>query len=321
MLETFVALGHLIVFPGGLFAILFGLFLKGLDRKAEARLQRRVGPPLMQPFFDVAKLCTKEVLIPNTAHRTAFMAAPVAAFAAMLVCASLLPVPGLTEGLPRAGDLLVIFYVLPISAMALMLGGSSSSSPYGGIGFAREMLLMLAYELPLLMVILAVALKVGQASGTGVEFSLTRIVDYQLANGSLGLHWSTLPALLAWLVFIPGTMGVPPFDVPEAETEILEGPLLEYSGPLLALFHLASAVKMVVVLALGVLLFFPGLVADHGLPNLVWFLAKCTLFGLVTVTCVKAATGRLRMEQVLRFFMRYPTALASLSLLLVWLGF
>ena len=185
-------------------------------------------------------------------------------------------------------------------------------------GFSREMIMMLAYEVPLLMIMLTVAMKVG--GGSGAEFSLTKIMDYQAEHGSFGLTPVMWPAFLAWLMFLPATLGVPPFDQPEAETEILEGPLLEYSGVLLAFFHMASALKMVVALALGVVLFFPGTISDIPAVNLVWFVVKCALFMLFALTVVKSATGRLRIEQALSFFLKYPAGLALLSLILVWIG-
>ena len=110
MLDLLVGILHLVVFPGGLFALALGLFLKGCDRRVEARLQRRVGPPLIQPFLDLVKLSTKEVIIPTSAVRGAFLAAPVVALGGIAMCAALLPVPGVTDGLPKMGDLLVIFF-------------------------------------------------------------------------------------------------------------------------------------------------------------------------------------------------------------------
>ena len=210
MLDLLVGILHLVVFPGGLFALALGLFLKGCDRRVEARLQRRVGPPLIQPFLDLVKLSTKEVIIPTSAVRGAFLAAPVVALGGIAMCAALLPVPGVTDGLPKMGDLLVIFYLFPIPAMAIMLAGSSSGSPYGGIGFSREMIMMLAYEVPLLMIMLTVAMKVG--GGSGAEFSLTKIMDYQAEHGSFGLTPVMWPAFLAWLMFLPATLGVPRHD-------------------------------------------------------------------------------------------------------------
>ncbi len=321
MSDTLLAILHMCIFPGGAFALLVGFFFKGLDRRVEARLQRRVGPPLIQPWLDMAKLLTKETLIPNTACKPAFLLAPVFGFTGMAVCAAFIPIPGVYEGLSRMGDLLVIFYLLPIPAIALMLGGSASSSPFGAFGFSREMLMMLAYETPLLMVMLAVAMQVGKSMAGGAwsaEFSLLQIVSWQQANGSLGLNPAMIPALCAYLIFLPGTMGVAPFDIAEAETEILEGPLLEYGGPLLALFQVTSSLKSFVVLGLGVALFFPGTICPWWPINLLWFVFKCLVLMLLSLTLVKSATGRYRIDQAFRFYVTVPTVLALCSLVLVW---
>lgn len=324
MWDVFSGIFSLMIFPGGVFALAFGLFLKGLDRRFVARLQRRVGPPLIQPGLDVLKLCTKEVLIPEVAQRTAFIAAPVAALGGIALCAAYLPIPGVSSGLPLSGDLLVLLYLFPLPAIALMLGGTASGSPYGGIGFAREMILMLAYEVPLLLILMTVALKAGALAGNTAEFSLDVIVNMQDTYGSFGYSWVMLPALVAWLAFLAATMGVPPFDVPEAETELLEGPLLEYSGVLLALFHAASAIKSVVALGLGVVLFFPGSWDIGGpvgmLVNTAWFMGKCMVFMVFGITLTRARFGRFRIDQALRFFLTWPTGLALVSLLLVWIG-
>ncbi|MBQ7738131.1 MAG: NADH-quinone oxidoreductase subunit H [Desulfovibrionaceae bacterium] len=321
-MDTLLGILHMCIFPGGIFALIIGFFFKGLDRRVEARLQRRVGPPLVQPWLDTAKLLTKETLIPNTACKEAFLMAPVVGFAGMAVCAAFIPVPGVFDGLYNMGDLLVLFYLLPIPAIAMMMGGSASSSPFGAVGFSREMIIMLAYETPLLMILLSVAMLIGKAlngGDWGAEFSLLKIVEWQQANGSLGLNPIMIPAFLAYLIFLPGTMGVPPFDIPEAETEVVEGPLLEYGGPLLALFHVGSALKTFVVLGLGVAMFFPGTIADSWILNLLWFLFKCLVLMLVSLTVVKSATGRYRIDQAFRFFVLVPTMLALCSLLLVWL--
>lgn len=319
-MQTLIALAHMLIFPGGLFALAAGLLFKGLDRKIEARLQRRVGPPVIQPFLDLIKLGTKETIVPATANPTAFLTAPLIGLTGMAVCAAFIPVPGVYAGMSGMGDMLVLFYLLPLPAIALMVGGSASSSPFGALGFSREMCMMLAYEVPLLAVLLAVAMKVGAATGVGAEFSLGAVVAHQLEAGQLGLSMSMLPALLAYLLFLPGTMGVPPFDVPEAETEIAEGPLLEYSGPALGFFHLASALKTMVVLGLGVTMFFPAPVPGGILANIAWFLFKCLLLMLLSLTLVKAATGRFRVDQAFVFYLKYPLPLSLISLALVWMG-
>uniref|UniRef100_A0A7C4AHE4 NADH-quinone oxidoreductase subunit H n=1 Tax=Fundidesulfovibrio putealis TaxID=270496 RepID=A0A7C4AHE4_9BACT len=307
----------MLIFPGGAFALAAGLFFKGLDRKVVARLQRRVGPPLIQPLWDVMKLCTKETLIPHTANEIAFRLAPMLGLAAVLVTAAVMPIGGVWSGVTGLNDILVLLYLLPIPAMAFMLGGSASSSPYGAIGFSREMAVMLAYELPLIGAFLAVAVRVGGVGG-GL-FSLDRIIDFQLANGPMLFDPVMIPAFLAMLLFIPGTMGSGLFDIPEAEPEVIEGPLLEYSGPLLAVFNLMSAVKMVVVLELVVALFFPNPISGSVLVNLFWHLFKCTALMLVAVTALRACTGRLRLDQGFAFFVKYTSPLALVSLGLAYI--
>ncbi|OIO00848.1 MAG: hydrogenase [Desulfovibrionaceae bacterium CG1_02_65_16] len=316
MTDILEAAFAILIFPGGLFALALGLFLKGTDRKVLARLQRRVGPPLYQPVLDIIKLMTKETLIPSTANEVAFRLAPVLGLTGVLVTAAVMPIGGVWSGVNGLGDLLILLYLLPIPAMGLMLAGGASSSPYGALGFSREMCLMFAYEMPLIASFLAVAVRVGGA--TGSLLSLPAIMDYQFQHGPLLFDPVMLPAALALILFIPGTMGSGLFDIPEAEPEVIEGPLLEYSGPLLAVFHLMSVVKLVVVLELAVALLCPNpLVAGGGagvLANLAWHICKCLVLLMVSVTCFRAATGRLRLDQGFSFFVKYTSPLALVSL-------
>ena len=313
-------IGHLIfillIFPGGLFAIVLGLLLMGIDRKIVARFQRRVGPPLYQPFIDLVKLTRKEIIVPETAHLQAFRLAPLLGFAGMMVAVILIPIAGVYQGLEFSGDLLVLLYLLSLPAIALMIGGSASSSPFGAVGFSREIVMMMSYELPLLLVLLTVALKVGLKTGGIATFSLSKIVGFQLENGALLFDYTMLPALVAFLIFIPGTMGVVPFDIPEAETEIVEGPILEYSGSLLALFKLTNALKIVVVLGLAVALFFPTPLGENTMLNLLWYFLKCLILLVISITIVRTSTGRIRIDQAFKFYLKYPTALALISLVL-----
>lgn len=302
----------LLVFPGGVAALSLGLLFKAVDRRVAARLQRRVGPPLVQPALDILKLCTKETLIPATANEAAFILAPVLGLAGVLVTAALLPIGGVWNGVGGLGDLLLLLYLLPIPAMAFMIAGSASSSPYGALGFSREMAIMFAYEMPLIAIFLAAGARAG---GPGeAALSLNAIISWQMAHGPLLLDPVMLPALAAMLIFIPGTMSSGLFDIPEAEPEVLEGPLLEYSGPLLAMFNLMSAVKLVIVLQVAVALFWPNPLGENVLVNLAWHILKCLGLMLVSVTCFRVATGRLRLEQGFAVFVRYATPMALVSL-------
>lgn len=305
---------NMLLFPGGLFAILFGLLLMGVDRKLYARLQRRVGPPIYQPFIDLVKLLQKETLIPRTANYFAFRTAPLLGFVGMLVAITIIPVAGVYSGISQSADLLVLLYLLATPALALMIGASASGSPYSAIGYSREMTLTLAYEIPLIIVFLTVAAKVGMAGGGLADFSLSHIVNYQLHNGSLLFDITMLPAVLAFLCCIPGTIGVIPFDIPEAETEITEGPLLEYSGSGLAMFKLTGGIKLVVISALAVALFFPATIGGFWLVNILLFILKCLFIIITTITFVRATRARMRIDQAFRFYLIFPSALALLSL-------
>lgn len=305
-----------VVFPGGLFALIIGLMLLGIDRKVAARLQRRVGPPLYQPFIDLVKLYSKELVLPRTAHKTAFQAAPIFGLVGMIATAVLIPVPGVYGGFGQVNHLLILLYLLTIPAVALMMAGSASSSPFAAIGLSREMMMMMAYEISLCIVFLTIALKVGYLQGTGVNFSLSEIVNYQLSNGSLIGNFTLLPAAMALLCYIPGTIGVVPFDIPEAETEIVEGPLLEYSGVGLAFFKAMNALKLYVVLAMTTALFFPAILPLGKLGNLLWFVFKISILMFFSITLVRTSTGRLRIDQAFKFYLFLPTGLAATSLIL-----
>jgi NADH-quinone oxidoreductase subunit H len=307
---------NMLIFPGGLFALILGLFLMGVDRKIYARLQRRVGPPIYQPVIDTVKLLQKEILVPRTANYIFFRTAPLIGLAGMLVAVALIPVTGVYSGMGKSADLIVVLYLLATPALALMIGASASGSPYSAIGLSREMTITLAYELPLFTVLLTVGMKVGMAGGGFADFSLTNIVNYQLQNGSLITNITMLPAILGYLCCIPGTIGVVPFDIPEAETEITEGPVLEFSGTSLAIFKLTGALKMVLVSALAVALFFPMPLGVFWLVNLLWFIFKCAVLIIVTITIVRATRARMRMDQAFRFYLIIPTALALISLIL-----
>ena len=235
-------------------------------------------------------------------------------------------------------DVIVILYLLLIPALAVILGGAASGSPYAGVGLSREMVTILACELPLLLVLLAIGKTVGSALGTGVCFSLTKIVEYQMANGSLLFKLSMIPAAVAFLMIIPGETGNHPFDAAEAETEICEGPLAEYSGAPLGVYKLSHAVKILTMTSLFVALFLGGI--GTGLENLVFqlgltggtagavaFLLEilvlfllCTVLTILTISVVHAVTARLRIEQLFKYYWTVVAGLALISLVLAWYG-
>lgn len=311
--ETLWTLATVLVFPGGLFALVLGLALKGVERRAVARLQRRIGPPLVQPLYDLMKLMRKRTLIPDTANAFVFLAVPIAGLAGMAVAAGMIPIAGVFEPSPLLGNLVVLFYLISIPAVSLMLAGSASGSPYGAIGFSREMAIVLAYEGPILLSLVSVALYAGALTGQPVLLNLTEIVRYQQQHGGFLFDPWMWPALLTYLCFIPANLGIAPFDIPEAESEILEGPLVEYSGPPLGLMKMMSVTKAVVVLGLGIALFFPN--GPAGLPGLFVFIVKCLVL-VLAVSLLKAAVGRMRIDQAVLFYLKWPELLGLAGLAL-----
>lgn len=331
-------LGYILIFPGFLFCFIAGMLLCGIDRKVVAKMQKRVGPPVLQPFYDFFKLCGKETIVPAVANKTMFLMAPLLGLTALVVIQLFIPIFNFSAFSGMA-DIIVILYLLLIPAISTIIGGAASGSPYAGIGLSREMVTVIACELPLVLVLLAVAKAVGNAMGTGLSFSLTEIAAYQSANGSLIFKASMIPAAVAMLMVIPGETGNHPFDAAEAETEICEGLLAEYSGPPLGIYKLSHAIKMLTLTSLFVALFCGGvgtginnLVALVGLTGgiaavvsfmlqvLVLFLL-CTVITIVSISFVHAVTARLKIEQIFKYYWTVVSGLALLSLVLAWYGF
>lgn len=315
-MNILISLFHILVFPGFLFICAVGLLLAGIDRKLLARMQRRQGPPLLQPAYDILKLAGKETIIPAAANRFAYILAPILGMASLVVMMLFIPIFGFSA-FSGSADMIVILYLMTIPAVALIVAGAASGSPYAEVGVSREMVAMIAYELPMIIVLLSVSRKVG---GSSLCFSLQDIVDWQAANGCGLFHWSLLPAALAMLLVIPAEVGTQPFDVAEAETEICEGPLVEYSGLPLGVFKLNTAMKMFIMTALFVSLFLGGLDTGILVLNVAILIAICAVITILCMTLIHAVTARLKIEHLFKFYWTFVAALASLSLILVWLG-
>ncbi len=307
---------NLLVFPGFLFMMVVGLLLAGIDRKLVARMQKRIGPPITQPFYDFMKLMGKETIVPEQANKKVFLGAPVVGLVALVVMMLFIPVFSYSS-LSTNSDLIVILYLLTIPGVAMIIGGSSSGSPFAGIGISREMVTMIGYELPLILILLAVARVAG---GNELCFSLQKIISFQQSNGNLVFHWAMIPAAVAMLLVIPAEVGMHPFDVAEAETEICEGSLVEYSGAPLAVFKLTTAMKMLVMTSLFTMLFFGGINTGNVALNALILVVLCICVTIVSMTLVHAVTARLKVEQLFKFYWTIVTALAAISLFLVWMG-
>ena len=134
-----INLVQLLIFPGLLFCVVFGVIMAGIDRKLVARMQRRVGPPILQPWYDFVKCCAKETIIPRCAKKAIFIGAPYLGLACLIVIALFIPVGSFGSAFTAGADLVVILYLLTIAGVTLIIGASSTGSPYASVGLSREM--------------------------------------------------------------------------------------------------------------------------------------------------------------------------------------
>ena len=308
-----------------IFTIIFGLFYKGIDRKLAAHMQARVGPPIRQPFWDVIKLFSKENIVPEQAIGWLFNLAPVIALASSITIMLYLPIGSFGPILSTEGDLILILYLLMIPSLAMVLGGFASSSPYATVGAQREMVLMMSYEFPLAIAIISIVWRLSEANVQN-SFSLYSIVSHPIWNnvGILGMIGLIL-LLITLLIVTPGELSKIPFDVPEAETEIAGGLLVEYSGRNLGMFYLADAVKTIAIATIIVTLFFPynlspilnlsGYVAY--ITDFLFYLLKVFLVILFSVTLIRVGVARLKIDQVVSTYWITLTLISLIGLVLV----
>ena len=297
-----------ILFPGLLFTALAGLFTSWVDRKVTAMVQMRVGPPLLQPLYDIRKLFIKETCVPEGGAIGLFLVAPLIGFAGVTLASMILWRTLLDVEATFVGDLIVLIYLLMMPALGVVLGSFASRNPLASLGGSREVKLMIAYELPL---VLAVLVPVIQANSI-------RLGDLVAAPSPAGTV-SGILALLVGITCMQAKLTIVPFDMPEAETELSGGVFMEYSGPPLAMFKLTRAMMLFTMPVFLVVLFFGGAVSGPGwLPKLTGFVLW---FLLVAITIVlRNTTPRVRTDQAVRFFWGPVSVIATLAVILAWTG-
>jgi formate hydrogenlyase subunit 4 len=293
-------------------------------------MQGRIGPPLRQPFFDVGKLFIKENIVPDRAIPWLFNLVPLIGLAASCAIMLYLPLGGLPAVLSTGGDVILILYLLLVPSLAMVIGGFSSGSPYAIVGAQREMATMIAYEFPFGVIVVSLAWKLTQAGAADVFTfaTLTGTPIWGVVSGPLGFLGGIL-LLLALLIVTPAELSKIPFDSPEAETELAGGLFAEYSGRNLAMFYLTDGVKTLAMASLVVILFFPYTLAPYlALPlaaelavDMAFFLLKVLLVVLVSVTLVRVAVARLKIDQVVSTYWIPLTLLCFVGLImLMWDG-
>jgi NADH-quinone oxidoreductase subunit H len=312
-----LAIVYFLVFPGFIFLFAASLFTQYLDRKMYARMQRRVGPPFLQPFADLVKLAAKEDVVPDNADKVMFTAAPIFGLTAVFAAFLYLPIVASTGLHSFQGDVIVVLYLLTIPTLAMFLGGWYSGNVFGTRGGMRVASLLFSYEIPFFVAVLTPALIAG-------TWQLSGIVGFENMN-PLVLVVSVVAFAIA-VISLQGKLERLPFDIPEAETEIVAGPLVEYSGRRFALFRLARDAEMVVGAGLLAAVFlggpYPILVSSPvwlmWVNGAVMFLLK-TFFVIFLLILIKAAVARIRTDQMITVAYKWliPIALVQIFLVIV----
>lgn len=287
----------LIVFP----LILAVAYLTLAERKVIAAMQMRRGPNMvgffgvLQPIADAVKLIHKEVIMPTRANKVLYLLAPMLTFTLSLVAWAVIP---FDKGLVLADINVGVLYLFAISSLGvygIIIAGWASNSIYPFLGALRSAAQMISYELSIGMVIVAILLTSG-------SLNLTAIVESQTVYWNVLIHF---PMFIIFVVCALAETNRSPFDLPEAEAELVSGYNVEYSSMPFALFFLGEYANMILMSALGTLLFLGGWHAPADIwplnlvPGIVWFAGKVA-FLLFIFLWARATFPRYRYDQLMR---------------------
>jgi formate hydrogenlyase subunit 4 len=271
-----------------LLVLLAAPLLDGFLRKVRARIHSRQGPPVLQSYYDLAKLMVKEDQ--RGANNFIFNAAPIACLGSVLLAALFVPMGGVVP-LGFAGDILVLIYILTLSPIFMCLGGMASGSPYAYVGVNREIMLLMVVEPVLAVALISTAIKANSLVLVNcIERYVSSPPDISLIIGAI-----------AFFLILQPEFSKVPFDLAEAEQEIMEGPLIEYSGRKLALLKWSMFSKQIVLIALFAGAFVPWPRTGSLLLSIPIALVKI-LITAVLVEVIAQVFPRLKINQAIRYF-------------------
>jgi len=295
------------------------------ERKILGWFQYRLGPNrvgpwgLAQPLADAIKLIMKEDIIPADADRVVFWIAPVISLFVALTAFAFIPIGPLLKGRapwamadPNAG-LLAMLAITSIGVYGIALGGWASQSKYALLGSLRATAQMISYELAMGMSVLGVIILTAARLGNPAEaLRFSSIVQSQI-----GHLWYVIPQFLGFIVFFISTVAESnrvPFDLPEAEAELVAGYSTEYSGIRFAMFAMAEYINLITLSALVVTLYLGGWNGPAFLPGVVWFVIKVAILCFVSIW-LRATLPRLRYDRLMSFGWKVMLPLAAVNLL------
>lgn len=283
-----------------LVAFVVGLALVLMMRKVRARIERRVGPPLLQPLYDIIKLYGKQTQI---SHGVLHDMGGIMVVGGYIAAEVFLPVPGMV-GLAGQGDLITLVYLMMVPSLGLALGVGQCANPNGSIGISRALTSMLAYDIPFVIVIAGAAMVYGTTN-------LPEMIAIQQQGGVSGWGISVMPLLaIAGLVSTHAMLAKEPFELYVAPAEIATGPMVEMSGKYLGSLFIMQCFQIYTAGVLYVTLFLGG-----G-ENWLLFLVKLFLVVLIS-SAVTVIFPRYKTEHAIRWLWKWPTGLALMGLIVV----
>jgi NADH-quinone oxidoreductase subunit H len=311
--EEIVTLLQIFLFPGFLFLFSLAFFSEWVDRKLVAKFQNRYGPlytgpkGILQPVADFFKLLAKEDIIPAATDKAIFSIVPILVLALSMTPLFLIPMADYSALMWFEGDLILIMFIMTLVIVAMFMGAWASTDRFSTVGGMRVGLQMLGYEIPMTIAMIGPAI-------SGKSLSVSGIVQSQ-AGGIWYVITQPLGFAIALICLLAHLQRVP-FDVPEAESEIVAGWLVEFSGKKLALLRLAKNFELVLAASLLVSLYLGG-------PLGFWLPHPSLYFFLKLIVCIfilsnlRALFARFRIDQVLEGAWKYLTTLALLQIILV----
>jgi formate hydrogenlyase subunit 4 len=277
------------IFVNVLLFLLLAPLYEGVMRRITARVQSRQGPPIVQPYYDLFKLLGKERI--NSAKTWAFKLAPPAAFASILAVVALIPFGSKLNALGGRVDAITVVYLLTLGGVSVLLGALASRNTFAAIGASREMVTMVMVEPVLAMTLILGAVRM-KSLGLGAAVFSTAGLGYSVATAVM---------LVAYLLALQAFVAKQPFDIAEAEIEVLEGPFIEYSGADYGLFRYYMMMKQMFYAWLFVAVFLPFLQTGSYAGDILTQLAG-TFVVFVLIALIGSTNPRLRIDQAVKIY-------------------
>lgn len=286
-----------------LIAFVAGLFMVLMMRRVGARLQRRVGPPLLQPLYDIVKLHSKTTQI---SHGLIHEIGIVMAVGGYIAAETLLPVPGM-NGIAEKGGLITLLYVMMIPSLGLALGVGQCANPNGSIGISRALTAMLAYDIPFVIIMFGVAWQFGTTN-------LVEMINVQQAGGIETWGITQMPILaIAGLFTLQGMLGKQPFEIYVAPAEIATGPMVEMGGKFLGGLFVMQCFQLYTASVLYVTLFLGG--GEN------WLFLFIKAFAVLLIPFTMAFLfPRYRTDDLVRLMWKWPVMLGLIGLAVMKFG-